>query len=94
MVVVGDFARKDLIEQVAHKVARNAGYTELKPEQLKAIEEFVRGQDMLVSLPTDFGKSLIFGLLPVVLEHLLQKPKQCSVAIVISPLLSLMLVVV
>ena len=83
-----------MIEQVAHKVARNAGYTELKPEQLKAIEEFVRGQDMLVSLPTDFGKSLIFGLLPVVLEHLLQKPKQCSVAIVISPLLSLMLVVV
>ena len=83
-----------MIEQVAHEVARNAGYTELKPEKLKAIEEFVRGQDVLVLLPTDFGKSLIFGLLSVVLEHLLQKPKQCSVAVVISPLSSLMLVVV
>ena len=71
MVVVGDFARRDLIEQVAHEIARNAGYTELKPEQLKAIKEFVRGQDVLVLFPTDFGKSLIFRLLPVVLEHLL-----------------------
>ena len=41
MVVVGDFARRDLIEQVAHEVARDAGYTKLKPEQLKTIEEFV-----------------------------------------------------
>ena len=94
MVVVGDFARKDLIEQVAYEVARDVGYTQLKPEQLKAIGEFARGQDLFVSLPTDFGKSLIFGLLPVVLENLLQKPKQCSVAIVIIPLLSLMPVVV
>ena len=48
---------------------------------------------MFVSLPTGFGKSVIYGLLPVVLGYLLQKPKQCSVAShsVISPLSSLVM---
>lgn len=55
----------------------------------KAIVEFVRGQDVFVSLPTSYGKSLKYRLLPIVVEHLLQKPKQCSVAI--SPLLSLLI---
>lgn len=91
MAVVSDFPRTDFIEQVAHEAARDAGYMELKPEQVKAIVEFVRGRDVFVSLPTGFGKSLIYGLLPIVLERLLQKPKQCSVAIVISPLSSLMI---
>ena len=42
----------------------DAGFVELKSEQLKAIVEFVRGREVFVSLPTGFVKSLIYGLIP------------------------------
>lgn len=50
----------------------DAGLMELKPEQHKAIVEFVCGWDVLVSLPTGYGKSLIYRLLPVIMERLEQ----------------------
>ena len=52
------------IEEVARRAAMDAGFVELKSEQLKAIVEFVRGQEVFVSLPTGFMKSLIYGLIP------------------------------
>ena len=51
-------------EEVARRAAMDAGFVELKSEQLKAIVEFVRGQEVFVSLPTGFMKSLIYGLIP------------------------------
>ena len=49
---------------VIGEVARRHGYECLKEEQLSAIKKFVSGQDVFESLPTGFGKSLIYGLLP------------------------------
>ena len=46
------------------EVARNHGYECLKEEQLLAIEKFVTGSDVFVSLAMVFGKPLIYGLLP------------------------------
>ena len=46
------------------EVARWHGYERLKEEQLSAIEKFVCGQDVFVSLPTGFRKSVIYGILP------------------------------
>ena len=43
------------------KVAVSVGYSKLKPEQEKAILSFVFGNDVFVSLPTGYGKSLCFG---------------------------------
>ena len=41
----------------------------LKEEQLVAVEQFVSGKDVFVSLPTGFGKSLIYGILPAVYDR-------------------------
>ena len=36
-------------------------YTSLKAEQMRAVESVLKGQDTFVSVPTGFGKSLIFS---------------------------------
>ena len=42
------------------EVAKEHGYEKLTEEQLLTIDEFVSGKDVFVSLPTGFGKSLIW----------------------------------
>ena len=49
-------------------VGRAAASLELKPEQEEAVASFVRGADVFVFLPTGYGKSLCFGLLPRVFD--------------------------
>ena len=44
------------------------GIKELKDKQRQAIMTFVQGQDTFVLLPTGYGKSMIYALLPVVFE--------------------------
>ena len=65
------------------------GVVALKPLQREAIRAFVRGKDVFVSLPTGFGKSLCYALLPLVFDSL--RRKEGSIALVISPLTSLMM---
>ena len=43
--------------------AASLGYTCLKVEQKKALQAFVGGKDVFVSLPTGYGKSLCYALL-------------------------------
>ena len=63
-----DFLEQERIEELAHAAAVAAEWLDLKPEQLQAIVDFARGLVVSVSLPTGFRKSLIYGLLPVVIE--------------------------
>lgn len=46
------------------------GFSELKDKQLEAISTFVGGRDTFVILPTGYGKSVIFSLLPLVYDQL------------------------
>ena len=46
------------------------------------------GNDVFVSLPTGSGKSVCYGILPIVFDLLREKPG--SVVVVVSPLISLM----
>ena len=65
------------------------GYSSLKSQQKRAITGFLEGNDVFVnSLPTGSGKSLCFALLPFAFDDFLRR--EGSIAIVVSPLISLM----
>ena len=61
----GDELERDRITTIVCVVAAEAGFQDLKPEQMQVILEFIDGHDIFVSLPTGYGKSLIYGLLPL-----------------------------
>jgi len=46
------------------------GLESLKEKQVEAITEFAQGHDTFVSLPTGYGKSVIYGILPYVFNNL------------------------
>ena len=71
------------------KATRTLGYSYLKDKQKEAIVAFLRREDVFVALPTGYGKSLCYGCLPWVFDHL-RKTEKNSIAIVISPLKALM----
>ena len=57
---------------------------------MSAIEKFVSGQDVFVSLPTGFGKSVIYELLPTVFDRLKGHTALTLIALIVSPLAFLM----
>ena len=65
----------------------NSNYT-IRPKQLEAIINIVKGHDTLAILPTSHGKSLIFRLLPSVCKQLKGHTNHAIVA-VIAPLESI-----
>jgi len=60
---------------IIHDVAEQMGIHSLKPKQLEAISAFLSGKDVFVSLPTGYGKSIIFALLPAVFNRI--RGKSC-----------------
>ena len=46
------------------------GIHKLKDKQMEAISSFVQGNDTFVSLPTGYGKSVIYAVLPYVFDRL------------------------
>ncbi len=79
----------DTLKSLIGSAAISLGYKELKDEQTLSIMEFVKGKDVFVSLPTGFGKSLCYILLPIVFDRLRKVDKK-SIALVVSPLIALM----
>jgi ATP-dependent DNA helicase RecQ len=65
----------------AAAAARRLGIEQLRPEQERVIDDVVRGRDVLMILPTGFGKSACYQIPSL----LLPKP-----VLVISPLLALL----
>ena len=63
----------------------------MKSEQREAAREFVKGQNVFVSLPTGSGKSLSYGCFPLVYDSLCSNVGgNKSIVIVVSPLKALM----
>ena len=84
-------------ESVRHHILAASslvGYPKLKEEQLNAITELLRGRDTFVTLPTGYGKSLVYQILPVCAKNVFMgdhdPPDVFPIVIVLSPLVSLM----
>ena len=78
-----------LLSEVARTAAANLGYTSIKPEQESAIVSFLQGNDVFVSLPTGYGKSLCYAAFPYAFDQL-RASSHPSIVIVVSPLIALM----
>ena len=77
------------IEDAIDSAVKAVGLNALKPLQSEVIRSFTEGNDVFVSLPTGYGKSFCFVLLPLVFDRLLGRSG--SIILCISPLTSLML---
>lgn len=60
----------------------------IRPKQLAAIKSIFSGRDTLAILPTSYGKSMIFRLIPAMCKALKDQPDE-AVVIVIVPLISI-----
>ena len=81
------------------------GISDMKPKQIDAIKSFVSGRDTFVTLPTGYGKSIIFAILPLLFNFLrgeyayllyclyikFYTGTEGSIAVVVTPLISLMM---
>jgi len=68
-------------------------HLKLKEEQEKAICTVYEGKDVFVLLPTGYGKSICFQILPYLYDHklgLVNDDSEKSSVIVVSPLIALM----
>lgn len=57
-------------QRAVEESVQEAGYGPLKMKQKEAIEAFVSGKDTFVALPTGYGKSIIYALLPSIFDKL------------------------
>ena len=57
-------------EKAIDSVCSTVGIASLKAKQREAITRFVGGEDVFIYLPTGFGKSLCYALLPLVFDYL------------------------
>lgn len=79
----------DLNEALSIATAK-LGYENLRAEQKTVIEAFVGGHDVFAALPTGYGKSLCFAILPVLYDILRGHSDPTAIVLCISPLVSLM----
>ena len=59
---------------VITEAAKVMGIAELKEKQKEAVSTFLQGRDTFVALPTGYGKSLIYAILPLVFDKLKGMP--------------------
>ena len=71
------------VRETTKSAARELGHPDLKPEQLKVVETFVKGRDVFSVLPTGYGKSLCYACLPIVFDKLLGS--NSSIVLVVTP---------
>ena len=82
------FSSSEIRDAIRSSVKNFPSINELKPEQILVIENIVRGKDVFAALPTGFGKSLTFQILPAVKKSL-ERSSVSHLVIVVCPLNSI-----
>ena len=80
--------RKDIRQAISEGLKSFSDVEELKTEQVLNIESVVLKKDVFAALPTGFGKSLTFQILPSVCKALFYRGfdmPSLPVVIVVSP---------
>ena len=67
------------VREAARSAARELGYPDLKPEQLKVVEMFVKGRDVF---------TVCYACLPIAFDKLLDS--NSSIVLVVTPLTAIM----
>ena len=80
---------KDKVQSILKEVAAMFGIENFKEKLEKVILSIVNGNDTFVSLPTGYGKSVVYAALPVLFDRL--HSKRGSIVVCVSPLTSLMI---
>ena len=78
------------VQQAIKTVRERMGYFTLKDEQLRIAADVLGGRDGFVCLPTGYGKSLCYAVLPWAFDELsrMRKDDMHSIVLVVSPLCS------
>ena len=70
------------------------GSLSLKSEQIEAVRHIYNGKDVFLCLPTGFGKSICYEIVPFIMDYKLGRResgrRSFSTVLVVSPLISLM----
>ena len=83
-------AEGGLTSEACDRILETFKIDSLKELQRRGLETLIKGQDVFIVQPTGSGKSLIFQSAPIVFDIMKPLQKGKSIAIVISPLVSLM----
>ncbi len=78
---------RDAIRSVVGNIP---GIYQLKPEQENSLVHILNGGEVVALLPTGFGKSFIYQLLPIVSEKLGRPKSGKAIIVIVSPLVALM----
>ena len=76
--------------QAKRKAASILGYGCLKSEREEVFDEFVKSNDVFVCLPTGYGKSLCYMILPVLFDILYGRDCSYSTIVMVTPLIAIM----
>ena len=78
------------VQQAIKTAGESMGYFTLKDEQLRIAADVLGGRDGFDCLPTGYGKSLCYAILPWAFDELsrMRKDDKHSIVLVVSPLVS------
>ena len=61
---------KSAVVAAVREAALSMGYQHLKEKQIEAASQVLFGKDTFVALPTGYGKSIVYALLPRAFDNL------------------------